>query len=220
MRRLLTGLAAVAVLSVVAHATPQDRVDRERLRKVLHWPATDWVGSFGWYSSIGPDGRVFEGGQEPARAGVDALRARIVGDDTDAERWMDLAAAYRSCGDAAQEKESVGRAVEAFRRRAAERPDDGQALASLGRALAAAGDAVGADHAIGRAQKAPRDAWAGTAASAELLVVKALAKAAGRRFGSLAEACEWMKTDEAQAALLDPVSLDAAAKRLDEAVAA
>ena len=215
MKRLLTVLALVAALSAASSA--EDKVDRERLRKALPLPT---VQPQGWYYSVSLDGRVWEPGQEPAKADVEVLRARIKDDGSDAQGWMDLAAAYRRRGDATQQSDCIGHAVDVLRVRAANRADDGEPLAALGLSLAAAGDDRAADDAVARAEKAAQRAWAGTAASANLLVLRSIAKAAGQRFGTIDEAGEWIEADRSRAARVDVASIDTASKRLDDAVAA
>jgi hypothetical protein len=201
--------------AAAATAAPDGTIDRERLRKAALLPP---VGPNGWYYSLTTDGRVFAGGEEPEILGPAALRARMKGDDTDAERWMDVAAACRRTHDDAGAKESAAKAVAILRRRAEAGPGDGRPLATLGLALAAGGDDAGADAAVAEAAQAKDAAWAGTAASADLAVERAVARAAERRFATLDEARDWIGTDTARAALVDAAALGDAAKRYDDAV--
>jgi tetratricopeptide (TPR) repeat protein len=214
----LAGLAALAMLALpaLAAASPDGTVDRDRLRRVAQLPA---VGPSDWYYSITTDGRLFAGGEEPERCDVATLRARMRNDDSDAARWLDAASACRRVHDAAQEKECVASAVAILRRLAAAQPDDGGAAASLGLALVASGDDAGAEESFGKAAHAPNAAWAGVAAAADLLVMRAVGRTAERRFAAFDDARDWLVADSAKARLVDAAVLADAAKRYDEAAA-
>jgi tetratricopeptide (TPR) repeat protein len=191
-------------------------VDRERLRRVAELPT---VGEGWWFYSQRWDGRVIEGGDGPEIADVASLRAELTGNDVDAERWMDLAAAARRWDDSALAKEATTKAVEILRRRAKEHADDGRPLAALGLALFAAGDDAGADETIGRAERAATAGWAGTAASADLLVLRDATRAAGKPVRSFDDLpSEWETSDAPP--VLDPKATDEAMRRYDAAAAA
>jgi len=210
--------AAVVTLAATASAlgAPEGGVDRERLRKVAALPS---VGLRGWYYVVDDDGRAFEGGQEPWLADIATLRTRLKAGPADVERWTDLADGYRRADDAAQEKTCRANVVEVRRSEAKAHADDGRALASLGLALAAAGDDADADEQIAAATRAPRNAWAGASASADLLVTRAASKLAGRRFATCWEATRWLGTNGQPQLSLDAAVVDDAARRYDDAVA-
>ncbi len=215
MKRLLTALAAVAALCAAASAAPDDKVDRARLRNAAQLPS---VGPRGWYYSTSIDGRTWATGEEPNRCDVATLRARTGDDESDPRRWLDLAAALRREKDADGAKDALERARTLVARAASDRPDDGQPLGELALILAATGDDAGADKCVTDAARKTHGAWAGAAARADLVVIRALAKAAGCRFGTLDDACRWLNEDDERAAGVDRKSLDAAGAAYDEAV--
>ncbi len=204
------------VAAFAAEARADDDVDRERLEKALMLPS---VGPRGWYYVMSPDGRVIEGGEEPEYLDVAVLRARIKGDDSDLDRWRDLAAAHRRLRNLGSERECRANAVVILRKQAAAHPDDGRVHAALGQALSASGDDAGAAASIATAERAPANAWAGAAAAADALVVQATARVAGRRFPTLDDATGWIGDHRTEAPALDGKLLDSASTRYDDAVA-
>jgi tetratricopeptide (TPR) repeat protein len=206
------GFLLFAFLAASAGAAPG--VDRERLRQAPQLPS---VGPRGWYYGMTCDGRLFEGGENPLEADASELRARIGDDETDPRPWIDLAAACRRAKDAEGTKGALSKALTIAARARADHPDDGQALAEEGLVLAAAGDDAGADKCVADAAGRARGAWAAAAARGDLVVVRAIAKAAGCRFASLDDAYSW-PIDEQASARVDAKSLAAAAAAYDEAV--
>jgi tetratricopeptide (TPR) repeat protein len=217
VRWKLVAVTALLAASAAARAGPDKPVDRERLKKCATLPT---VGPPGWYFTMGTNGLTYVGGEEPDAADPALLRDALKGDDSDADRWMDLAAAYRRTKDAAREKDAVAAAVAILRRQATALGDDGRVQAALGLALYASGDEDGADHAIRDAKRASQTAWAGDAAETDLRLLRAAAKPAGRRFASLDDAFAWISEDAAGVAALDAAVLDGASKGYDDAVAA
>jgi tetratricopeptide (TPR) repeat protein len=212
-------LALLATLGPVRAARAGDGdapVDRERLRKAVTLPAS--AGPRGWYYTLEPDGRVLASGDTDARRDLTALRTAAARDDADAQLWTDLASAYRRAGDANRATECVARAVAVLRKQSVEHPDDGATLAALGLALHAAGDEAGAERSIATAAAAPRNAWAGLAASGDLAVIRGAAKAAGRAFATCDDAQRWLGRDEQRAMRLDGACVDEAERRYSAAL--
>ena len=222
MTRLLTALAAVAALCAVAHASPQDKgpdrpqekVDRERLRKAAQLPS---VGPRGWYYGMTCDGRLFQGGEDPVAADAAELRSRLADDETDPRAWLHLAAAYQRENDAPREKEALGQAKTLAARASEERPGDGQAIAEAAFCLAAMGDDGRADELAAAAASKDAGAWAAAAVRGDLFVLRAVAKAAGRRFATLDSAYAWIGNDDARTDAMDAKALAAASASYDEA---
>jgi tetratricopeptide (TPR) repeat protein len=92
-------------------------------------------------------------------------------------------------------------------------------LASLGLALAASGDDEGADDAVKKAEQAGGAPWAGTAAAADLRVMRAASRTAGRRFRSLPDVVKWLGERSEKRAGLDDGQMSEAARQYDAAVA-
>lgn len=215
MTRHLTALAFVAALCAAAYAVPDDKVDRERLRKAAALPS---VGPRGWYYAMACDGRLLEGGEDPARLDAAELRARTADDEIDPRRWLDLAVAYRRERSSDKAKDALEQAHALAARAASDQEDDGQPLAALGLVLAATGDDAGADKCVADAAQKKRGAWAGVAARGDLVVLRALAKASGSRFVSLDEAYAWLADDEERAKRVDGKLVAPAGPAYDEAV--
>jgi len=216
----ITYLAAVAAIALIgvcaaAPAAAQD-VDRARLQKAALLPS---VAPGGWYYVAESDGRIYEGGQETGKASVAVLEARLAAADSDPRSWLDLAEACRRTRNPVRERACLTRAVAILREVAEERSDDGAALAALGLALATSGDEAGAAKAIQSAERAARNRWAGAAASADLLVTRAIAAAAQQPFRTLREATTWWSANPERASRVQRALLDAALVRYDAAVA-
>jgi tetratricopeptide (TPR) repeat protein len=213
----LLGFVALTTSGAVA-AAPTDTVDRDRLKRAAQLPS---VGErYIWNFGISQDGRLLEGGQMPEELDPAPYRASLGDDDADAERWMDLAEAYRVRRADDAEKESLSRAVAILRRRKAVRTDDGSAMAALGLALAASGDDAGADEEVRGAEKAARFAWAGVAAEADLLVIRAASTTAGHRLATTSDVIHWIVSKPADVRGMDLAACDAARRLYERAVAA
>ena len=211
---LVTGVLAC---TIAVTAVAGGEVDREKLKRVVDLPT---VGENWWFYGFALDGRVLEGGETAQLVDVAALAADLAGNETDAERWMDLAAACRRDGDVAQSEHAISKAVAIFRDRCAALPDDGRPRAALGLALVASGDDRAGQQAIDTAANAKHAAWASEAASADLLVLRAAGLVAGCRFGALSEAFDWLGDHEDSVKWLDATLLADAAIRYDKAVEA
>jgi tetratricopeptide (TPR) repeat protein len=207
-------LACVTAFTAVAG----DGVDREKLQHVVELPV---VGENDWLYKMSLEGRVDAVDQRTSDVYVAEVSTELAGNETDAERWMALARVCRLGDDVAQAEYAAANAIAIFRRRCAERPDDGRPLASLGLALVASGDDKGGEAAIGAAGRAKDAAWAGTAAAADLLVLRAAGRVAGRRLATLYDVFDaWLLADATVAKRFDAVLLDDAASKYDAAVAA
>jgi len=216
----VAALMAVAIAVAAASSAPataqDDTVDRDRLRKLLRLPT---VLHMGWYYSLGSDGVARAGGYDAARDDVATLHAAASADASNADRWTELGAAYRRMDDDARAREALDRAVELLREQGAEQADDGVTLASLGLALVAVGDVGGGEEVIQRAGRAPRNPWAGMAASGDLAMMRGIAQLAERPFASPDAATRWFRRRGDRAPHLDDGVLDLAESRYTAGIA-
>jgi tetratricopeptide (TPR) repeat protein len=217
VRRMAYVALLLASLSASGVAAP-DGIDRDRLKRAAQLPS---VGErYIWNFGISHDGRLREGGQMLAELDPAPLRASLSDEDSHAELWMDLAGAYRLRDDTTAEKECLARAIAILRRRKSARPDDGTALAALGLALAASGADRDADAEVAAAEIAPRSAWAGVAAKADLIVIRAASTMTGGRVATTEDISELMRARPKSARGLDVAACDAAQRLYDRAALA
>jgi tetratricopeptide (TPR) repeat protein len=191
--KLVAGLLAVLALAwtAAASASPPDEVDRERLKKTLANLPSMYVK---WGIGIGPTGPTEWSEESETPPDPAALRAKLKGDDSDADVHLDLAAAHRRLGDAAHEKESLATAIAMLRREAAAHSGDGHVLASLAAALAASGADAEADLVLNRATSLAQPGWEPWTVSGNVLATRGIGAVADRRFADVGCAYEWVRS--------------------------
>lgn len=214
-KRILVA-ALLLIATSGAPALAEEEVDRGALQRAALLPS---VGPDGWYYVTEIDGRIHPGGSQLSQVSVSDLRERAAAHPDDATVWLDLSDAYRRDRNPGPARATLARAIALLRNDVEGEQDtqDGLPLARLGLALFAAGaDDAGAT--IQSAKKAARNGWAGHAAEAEVIVLRAASKRAGTRFRTVNEMSRWLEAHPSDASALDRATLQMAADLYDVAV--